>query len=139
MADDGGMLPGLCQHLTLTILDDSADAGLRMIKTIRYYLDTWGAFLEDRQKLVDHLHGAHHADRACAAADSASLDRRHREAHAATWRASWAPTRSRRDNRPPRAAIQPGVLAVDLRGRGDRRAPTCVNDQAEAAGSVAIR
>jgi hypothetical protein len=73
MADDGGMLPGLCQHLTLTILDDSADAGLRMIKTNRYYLDTWEAFLEDRQKLVDHLHGAHHADRACTAADSASL------------------------------------------------------------------
>jgi hypothetical protein len=30
-----GMTPDLCQQLMLATLDDSADAGLRMIKTIR--------------------------------------------------------------------------------------------------------
>jgi hypothetical protein len=81
VADLRGMTPDLCQQLTLAILDDSADAGLRMIKTIRAYLDTWEAFLQDRQELVDHLRGAHHAGSSCAAADPASLNRRHWEAH----------------------------------------------------------
>lgn len=81
MADARGMTPELCQQLTLAILDHSADAGLQMIKTIRAYLDTWEAFLQDRQELVDHLRGAHHAGASCTAADPASLNRRHWEAH----------------------------------------------------------
>jgi hypothetical protein len=35
VGDGMGMTPDLCQQLMLAILDDSADAGLRMIKTIR--------------------------------------------------------------------------------------------------------
>jgi hypothetical protein len=81
VANDRGMTPGLCQQLTLAILDHSADAGLRMIKTIRAYLDSWEAFLQDRQELVDHLRGAHHVGSSCTAADPASLNRRHWEAH----------------------------------------------------------
>jgi hypothetical protein len=76
-----GMTPDLCQQLMLATLDDSADAGLRMIKTIRGYLDAWEAFLQDRQELVDHLRAAHHGGASCTAADLGSLNRRHWEAH----------------------------------------------------------
>ena len=81
MADDRGMTSDLYQQLTLAILDHSADAGLQMIKTVRSYLDAWEAFLQERQELVDHLRDAHHAGASCAAADPASLNRRHWEAH----------------------------------------------------------
>jgi hypothetical protein len=79
--DDRGMSPELLQQLTLAILDHSADEGLRMIKKIRAYLETWETFLQDRHELVDHLRAAHHADPSCMDADPASLNRRHWQAH----------------------------------------------------------
>ncbi|HET8789506.1 MAG TPA: hypothetical protein VFO47_12240 [Actinomycetes bacterium] len=81
MPDDRGMSPGLLQQLTLAILDHSAEEGLRMIATVRSYLDTWEVFLQDRHELVDHLRAAHHADPACTQADPASLNRQHWHAH----------------------------------------------------------
>ncbi|HZC99514.1 MAG TPA: hypothetical protein VFA46_04765 [Actinomycetes bacterium] len=75
------MPPDLLHELTLAILDHSADEGLRMIKMIRSYLDTWEAFLQDRQELVDHLLAAHKLGLSCMEADPASLNRRHWEAH----------------------------------------------------------
>jgi hypothetical protein len=81
MADDRGLSPGLVEQLTLAILDHSAEEGLRMVKTIRSYLDTWETFLLDRHELVDHLCGAHHADPSCMEADPASLNRQHWQAH----------------------------------------------------------
>jgi hypothetical protein len=79
--DDRGMSPELMQQLTLAILDHSADEGLRMIKKIRAYLETWETFLQDRHELVDHLRAAHHAGPSCMDADPASLNRRHWQAH----------------------------------------------------------
>jgi hypothetical protein len=79
--DDKAMSPALLQQLTLAILDHSADQGLRIIKTVRSYLDTWELFLQDRQALVAHLRVAHHAGPACAQADPASLNRQHWHAH----------------------------------------------------------
>jgi hypothetical protein len=79
--DDRGMSPELLQQLTLAILDHSADEGLRMIKKIRAYLETWETFLQDRHELVDHLRAAHHAGPSCMDADPASLNRRHWQAH----------------------------------------------------------
>jgi hypothetical protein len=76
-----GLSPTLFQQLTLTILEDSAEEGLQMIKLIRSYLDTWEVFLQDRQQLRDHLLTAHHAGSSCLAADPASLNRQHWEAH----------------------------------------------------------
>ena len=81
MPNDRGMSPGLLQQLTLAILDHSAEEGLRMIATVRSYLDTWEVFLQDRHELVDHLRAAHHADPACTQADPASLNRQHWHAH----------------------------------------------------------
>ena len=81
MPEDGSMSPALLQQLTLAILDHSAEAGLRMITTVRSYLDTWETFLQDRHELVDHLRAAHHADPSCLEADPASLNRQHWEAH----------------------------------------------------------
>jgi hypothetical protein len=52
-----------------------------MIKTIRSYLDTWEAFLQDRQELVDHLRAAHKLGLSCVEAEPASLNRCHWEAH----------------------------------------------------------
>jgi hypothetical protein len=75
------MPPGLLQQLTLAILDHAADEGLRMIKTIRSYLDTWEVFPHDRQELVGHLRSAHGASPFCMEADPASLNRRHWQAH----------------------------------------------------------
>lgn len=81
MPNDSAMPPDLLHELTLAILDHSADEGLRMIKMIRSYLDTWEAFLQDRQELVDHLLAAHKLGLSCMEADPASLNRRHWEAH----------------------------------------------------------
>ena len=81
MPNDRGMSPGLLQQLTLAILDHSAEEGLRMIATVRSYLDTWEVFLQDRHELVDHLRAAHNADPSCIEGDPASLNRRHWEAH----------------------------------------------------------
>jgi hypothetical protein len=78
---DRGMSPELLRQLTLAILDHSAEEGLRMIKMIRSYLDTWETFLQDRHELVDHLRVAHNADPSCLECDPASLNRRHWEAH----------------------------------------------------------
>jgi hypothetical protein len=75
------MSPALLEQLTVAILDHSADQGLRMIKTIRSYLDTWETFLQDRHQLVHYLRGAHQADRSCGEADPASLNRQHWRAH----------------------------------------------------------
>jgi hypothetical protein len=81
MPDDRAMPPDLFQQLTLAILDHAADEGLRMIKTIRSYLDTWEAFLQDRQELVGHLRAAHRLGLSCVEAEPASLNRRHWQAH----------------------------------------------------------
>ena len=79
--NDRGLSPALFEQLTLAILDRSAEEGLQAIKLVRSYLDTWEAFLQDRHELVHHLRAAHHADPACTAADPASLNRQHWEAH----------------------------------------------------------
>lgn len=80
---DRAMTPGLFHQLTLAILDHSAEAeeGLRAIKLVRCYLDTWEAFLQDRQALVGHLLAGHHLDPSCLQADPASLNRGHWQAH----------------------------------------------------------
>jgi hypothetical protein len=78
---DRAISPELLQQLTLAILDHSAEEGLRMVKTIRSYLETWESFLQDRHELVHHLRAAHHAGPACTESDPASLNRRHWEAH----------------------------------------------------------
>jgi hypothetical protein len=75
------MSPALLQQLTLAILGGSADEGVRIIRTIRSYLDTWEAFLQDRQQLRDHLLTVHHAGSSCMEADPARLNRQHWEAH----------------------------------------------------------
>ncbi len=49
------MSPARLQQLTAAILDHSAEEGQLIITTIRSYLDTWEAFLQDRQQLRDHL------------------------------------------------------------------------------------
>ena len=79
--NDRGMSPALLQQLTVAILDGSADEGVRVIKTIRSYLDTWEVFLQDRQQLRDHLLTAHHAGSSCLEADPATHNRQHWEAH----------------------------------------------------------
>ncbi len=81
MPKDSAMPPDLFQELTLAILDDSAEKGLQTIKAIRAYLDTWEAFLQDRQELLDHLIAAHKAGPLYTEADAASLNRRHWQAH----------------------------------------------------------
>jgi hypothetical protein len=81
MPADPGMSPELLQQLTLAILDDSAEEGLRMIKVVRAYLDTWETFLQDRHELVDHLRAAHNAGSSCSEADPAGLNRQHWQAH----------------------------------------------------------
>jgi hypothetical protein len=78
---DRAISPELLQQLTLAILDHSAGEGLRMIKMVRSYLDTWETFLLDRHELVDHLRATHNADPSCIESDPASLNRRHWEAH----------------------------------------------------------
>jgi hypothetical protein len=78
---DRAISPELLQQLTLAILDHSAEEGLRMIKMVRSYLDTWETFLLDRHELVDHLRATHNADPSCIESDPASLNRRHWEAH----------------------------------------------------------
>jgi uncharacterized NAD(P)/FAD-binding protein YdhS len=78
---DRGISPELLQQLTLAILDRPAEEGLRMIKMVRSYLDTWETFLQDRHELVDHLRAAHNADPSCIESDPASLNRRHWEVH----------------------------------------------------------
>jgi hypothetical protein len=79
--NDAGMSPALLQQLTLAILDHSADEGVRIIRTIRSYLDTWEFFLQDRQQLRDHLLIVHHAGSSCLEADPANLNRQHWDAH----------------------------------------------------------
>jgi hypothetical protein len=78
---DRAMSPELLRQLTLAILDHSAEEGLRMIKMVRSYIDTWETFLLDRHELVDHLRATHNADPSCIESDPASLNRRHWEAH----------------------------------------------------------
>jgi hypothetical protein len=81
VTDDRAMPPDLFHQLTLTILDRSADDGLRTIKSIRSYLDTWERFLQDRQQLLDHLLIDHNASPPDLDADPVSLNRRHWHAH----------------------------------------------------------
>jgi hypothetical protein len=81
MPNDSAVPPDLFHELTLAILDDSADNGLQTIKAIRSYLDTWEAFLQDRQELLDHLVAAHKAGFSYTEADPATLNRRHWLAH----------------------------------------------------------
>lgn len=79
--NDRGMSPALLQQLTVAILDGSADEGVRVIKTIRSYLDTWEVFLQDRQQLREHLLTAHHTGGSFVEADPAGLNRQHWQAH----------------------------------------------------------
>jgi hypothetical protein len=81
MPDDRAIPPALLQQLTGAILDGSAEKGVQVIRLVRSYLDTWEVFLQDRQRLRDHLRAAHHAGPACTEADPASLNRQHWEAH----------------------------------------------------------
>ena len=81
MPEDRGLSPELLQQLTLAILDHPAGEGLRMIKMVRAYLNTWETFLQDRHELVDHLRAAHRGGSSCLEADSASLNRQHWQAH----------------------------------------------------------
>jgi hypothetical protein len=81
MPNDRAVSPTLLQQLTLAILGGSADEGVRIIRTIRSYLDTWEVFLQDRQQLRDHLLTVHHAGSSCMEADPASLNRQHWDAH----------------------------------------------------------
>ena len=81
MTDDRAMPPELFHQLTLTILDRSADEGLRTIKSIRSYLDTWETFLQDRKQLLNHLLIDHNASLPDLDADPVSLNRRHWQAH----------------------------------------------------------
>jgi hypothetical protein len=76
-----GHAPDLFHQLTLTILDRSVDEGLRTIKSIRSYLDTWEPFLQDRKQLLDHLLIDHKASPPDLDADPVSLNRRHWQAH----------------------------------------------------------
>jgi hypothetical protein len=71
----------LLRELTLAILDHSAEEGLQTIKVVRAYLDTWEAFLRERQELLDHLISAHKAGPFYTEDDPASLNRRHWQAH----------------------------------------------------------
>jgi hypothetical protein len=79
--NNSAMPADLLHELTLAILDDSADKGLQTIKVIRSYLDTWEAFLQDRQELLNHLIAAHKAGPFYTETDPASLNRRHWQAH----------------------------------------------------------
>ncbi len=81
MPNDSAMPADLLQELTLAILDDSAEKGLRTIKVIRAYLDTWETFLEERQELLEHLVATHKAGPFSTEDDPASLNRRHWQAH----------------------------------------------------------
>ena len=99
MTDERAMPPDLFHQFTLTILDRSVDEGLRTIKSIRSYLDTWEIFLQDRKQLLDHLLIDHHASPPTwTPTRSASTDGTGKHT-AATWQASWPPTRSRHDDR----------------------------------------
>jgi hypothetical protein len=83
VTDERAMPPELFHQLTLTILDRSVDEGLRTIKSIRSYLDTWETFLQDRKQLLDHLLIDHNnASPPDLDADPASLNRQHWQAHA---------------------------------------------------------
>jgi hypothetical protein len=73
--NDRTMSPELLEQLTLAILDQPAEEGLQVIKLLRCSLETWETFLQD------HLMTTHEAGPACAQADSATLNRRHWEAH----------------------------------------------------------
>ena len=81
MLDEIAMPPDLFQQLTLAILDRSVDEGLRTIKNIRSYLDTWETFLQDRQQLLDHLLIDHNAGPLYLEVDLVSLNRWHWERH----------------------------------------------------------
>jgi hypothetical protein len=81
VTDEWAIPPDLFHQLTLTILDRSADEGLRTIKSIRSYLDTWETFLQDRKQLLDHLLIDHTASPSDLDADPISINRRHWQAH----------------------------------------------------------
>jgi hypothetical protein len=81
VTDERAMHPELFHQLTLTILDRSAGEGLRTIKSIRSYLDTWETFLQDRKQLLDHLLIDHNASPPDLDADPVNLNRRHWQAH----------------------------------------------------------
>jgi hypothetical protein len=78
-----------------------------MIKTIRSYLDTGEAFLQDRQELVDHLRAAHKLGPSCVEAKPASLNRRHWRAHGSDLASLLGATRSRGDDRQHREPVEP--------------------------------
>src|SRR5215218_10784632 len=112
------MPPDLFHQLTLTILDRSVDEGLRTIKSIRSYLDTWETFLQDRKQLLDHLLIDHNASLPDLDADPVSLNRRHWQVHGNDLASFLAAHRSRHDDRQPPDSNSSGVLGPARRGRG---------------------
>lgn len=81
MPDNKAMPQDLFYQLRLAILDRPDDDGLRTITTSRSSLDSWEAFLRDRQQLLDHLITPHDDGRPYVEADRASLNRWHWERH----------------------------------------------------------
>jgi hypothetical protein len=78
--DDNAMPHDLFPQPRLAILD-RPDDGLRTITTSRSSLDSWEAFLRDRQQLLDHLTSTHDDGPPYLEADRASLNRWHWERH----------------------------------------------------------
>jgi hypothetical protein len=126
VTDERAMPPDLFHQLTLTILDRSVDEGLRTIKSIRSYLDTWERFLQDRQQLLDHLLIDHNASPPDLDADPVASTDGTGKHTAMTWQASWPPTRSRCDSRHPPDSNSSGVLGPARRGRGTVGDDLCV-------------
>jgi hypothetical protein len=76
--DDKAMPQDLFHQHRLAILD-RPDDGLGTSTTSRSDLDSWAAFLRDRQQLLDHLNITHHDGPPYLEADRASLNRWHWE------------------------------------------------------------
>jgi hypothetical protein len=79
--DDNAMPHDLFHQLGLAILDRPDDDGLRTSTTSRSDLDSWEAFLRDRQQLLDHLIITHNDGPPYREADQTNLNRWHWERH----------------------------------------------------------
>jgi hypothetical protein len=79
--DDNALPQDLFHQPRPAILDRPDDEGLRTSTTSRSSLDSWEAFLRDRQQLLDHLTTPHNDGPPYLEADRASLNRWHWERH----------------------------------------------------------
>ena len=79
--DDNALPQDLFHQPRPAILDRPDDEGLRTSTTSRSSLDSWEAFLRDRQQLLDHLTSTHDDGPPYLEADRASLNRWHWERH----------------------------------------------------------